>query len=82
MVGNFRLHPRIVLYLCGKLRISHHSPEPNSTAQHITRQIGVVEAVGSTPATQTMSNVHNDTEHSVYRSSLWTAPVFVIRPCV
>jgi len=29
-----------------------------------------------------LSNVHNDTEHSVYRSSLRTAPVFVIRPCV
>ena len=46
-------------------------------AQMVARYLGVVEAVGSNPATQTMSNVHNDNEHSVNRSNRKIAPVFV-----
>ena len=33
-------------------------------AQLVARYLGVVEAVGSSPVTQTSLNVHNATEHS------------------
>lgn len=42
-----------------------------------SKSAGLIPRVGSSPTSGTMSNVHNDNEHSVNRSNRKIAPVFV-----